>query len=72
MVGSFIFRGAVRISAKTDLGSSIATSRVAWMSIYDVSISSPVLPQMGVLQVPMVIVRPLHVSFALEENRPTN
>ena len=72
MVGAFTFRGKVRISAKTDLGSSIATSRVAWMSVYEVNISSPVLPQMGVLQVPMVIVRPLHVSFALEEQQATN
>lgn len=71
-VGSFLFRGKVRISTKTDLGSAIATSRAVWMSIYDVNISSPVLPQMGVLSVPMVIVRPLHVSFALEKRSAEN
>jgi hypothetical protein len=67
LVGSFIFRGKLRISTQTDIGSSIATSRVAWMSLYEVNVTNPALPQMGVMHVPMLVVRPLHVTFALEE-----
>lgn len=70
LVGPFTFRGKLRISSQTDLGSSIATSRIAWMSIYEVNISSPALPQMGMLNVPMAIIRPLHVTFALEGQAP--
>lgn len=70
LVGPFAFRGKLRISSQTDLGSSIATSRVAWMSIYEVDVRSPALPQMGALYVPMAIIRPLHVTFALEGQMP--
>lgn len=66
LVGSFIFRGKLRISARTDLGSSIATSRISWMSLYEADVTNPALPQMGVMHVPMLIVRPLHVTFTLE------
>jgi hypothetical protein len=35
------------------------------MSVYEVSITNPYLPQMPALQVPMVLVNPAHVAFGL-------
>jgi hypothetical protein len=65
LVGTFIFNGAIRISTQVDLGTSITSARTVWMSIYDVKISNPQLPQMGEMQVPMLVVRPSQVGFAL-------
>jgi hypothetical protein len=64
-VGSFLMKGKVRISSQINFGVSLSTSRVQWMSIYDVDVSSPVLPQMGHLTVPMLIVRPSQVLFGV-------
>ena len=66
MVTSFLIKGKVRISAQTGFVNSIATSHISWMSIYETDVSNPILPQMGHLQVPMLVVRPNQVSFALE------
>jgi len=65
LVGTFIFNGTIRISTQVDLGTSIASGRAVWMSIYDVKISNPQLPQMGEVQVPMLLVRPGQVVFGL-------
>jgi len=66
MITSFLVKGKVRISAQTGFVSSISTSRVAWMSVYEADISNPIVPQMGHIQVPMLVVRPNQVSFALD------
>jgi hypothetical protein len=65
LVGSFVFNGAIRISTQVDLGTSITSGRAVWMSIYDVNISNPLLPQIGEVKVPMLVIRPGHVDFAL-------
>jgi hypothetical protein len=65
LVGTFIFKGAIRISTQVDLGTSIASGRMVWMSIYDVKVSNSQLSQMGEVLVPMLLVRPGQVSFAL-------
>ncbi len=67
LVGSFVFNGAIRISTQVDLGTSITSGRIIWMSIYDVKISNPQLPQMKEFEVPMLVVRPGQVVFALNE-----
>jgi len=67
LVGTFVFIGAIRISTQVDLGTSISSGRTVWMSIYDVKISNPQLPQMGEVDVPMLLVRPGLVSLALNE-----
>lgn len=64
LVGSFVFCGAIRISTLVDIGTSITSGRSVWMSIYDVKISNPQLPQMEV-EVPMLVVRSAQVGFAL-------
>jgi hypothetical protein len=66
LLGAFVLKGKVRISTQIGFGTSIATSRVPWMSVYEAEISSPLLPQMGTLAVPMLVVRPSQVNFALD------
>ncbi len=65
LVGTFIFNGAIRISTQVDLGTSITSGRTVWMSIYDVKITNPQLPQMGEMHVPMLVARPGQAGFAL-------
>lgn len=65
LVGTFVMKGKIRISAQTEVSISLEVARVSWLSIYDVWISNPYLPQMQALQVPMVLVNPTHVAFGV-------
>jgi hypothetical protein len=65
-MGLFVVNGNVRISAKTDLVTSLIINHSAWISVYDAEISSLYLPQMPPLQVPMLLVRPTQVGFILQ------
>jgi hypothetical protein len=67
LVGTFLMKGKIRISAQTELGVSLEVARVLWMSLYDVAITNPHLPQMQLLKVPMVLVNPAHAAFAITE-----
>ncbi|MGB8984875.1 MAG: hypothetical protein WCC12_23625 [Anaerolineales bacterium] len=64
LVGTFSMKGKIRISAQTEIGTSLEVARISWMSLYEVTITNPYLPQMTGLQVPMVLVSPLSVAFA--------
>jgi len=64
MIGSFLLKAKIRISTQTDVSTSLEVSRSAWSSIYDADISNPYLPQFNI-HVPMLLVNPSHVSFAL-------
>lgn len=66
MVGTFVMRGSIRISTHTELRASLEVARLAWMSMYDVEITNPYLPQMPTLEIPMVLVNPSHVAFGVE------
>lgn len=67
LVGSFLMKGKIRISAQTEVGVSLEVARVAWMSLYDAVITNPYLPQMPPMHVPMVLVNPSHVAFGIHE-----
>ena len=64
MVGTFVMKGKIRISTQTEVGTSLEVARISWMSLYDVEIMNPYLPQMPALHVPMALVNPTHVAFA--------
>lgn len=66
LVGTFVMRGKIRISTQTEVGVSLEVAVVAWMSIYEVEITNPHLPQMPPLHVPMVLVNSNHVAFGLD------
>ena len=63
IVGSFVMRGKIRISTQTEVGVSLEVTVVAWMSLYEVEVTNPYLPQMPPLHVPMVLLNPNHVAF---------
>ena len=65
LVGTFVMKGKIRISTQTEISTSIEMARISWMSVYDVVVTNPYLPQMAAMQVPMVLVNPTRVSFAL-------
>jgi hypothetical protein len=65
LAGTFVMKGKIRISTQTELAASLEMARVAWMSLYEVTITNPYLPQMPALQVPMALVNPSHVAFAM-------
>jgi hypothetical protein len=64
LIGTFVMKGNIRISTHTEVGTSLEVARVSWMSVYDVWITNPSLPQMPALQVSMVLVNPVHIAFA--------
>jgi hypothetical protein len=65
VVGTFAMTGKIRISTHTELDTTLESARVSWISVYEVTITNPYLPQMPALQVPMVLVNPSHVAFGL-------
>jgi hypothetical protein len=65
LVGTFVMTGKIRISTHMEIDTTLESARVTWISIYDVSITNPYLPQMPALQVPMVLVNPGHAAFGL-------
>ena len=67
LMGAFIVKGHIRIPAQSNVATKLSTARMQWMSIYEAQISSPQIPQMPAIQVPMLIVRPPGVSFVLAE-----
>lgn len=67
LVGSFLFKGQMRVSTQTGgLGTSLDIAHAPWLSIYDVDISNPSLPQMPVMRVPMALVRPSQISIGID------
>jgi hypothetical protein len=65
MIGSFLLKGKIRISMQTDVSTSLDVMRASWMSVYDVDISNPYLPQFNV-HAPMLLVNPNHVNFGIQ------
>ena len=63
-VGTFLFKGKIRFSAQSGLAASLQMIH-SWMSMYEVEITNPNLPQMPALHIPMLLVHPGQVTFAL-------
>lgn len=64
-VGTFQFKGVIRVSAQSGIGPSLELSKIPWLSLYDLEITSAVLPQMPAMRVPLAIVNPEQVTFAI-------
>ncbi len=63
-VGSFVFKGKIRFSAQSGFNSSLEMVH-GWLSMYETEITNPGLPQMPAMLVPMLLVNPGQVTFAL-------
>lgn len=66
VVGTFVLKGKLRISSQTEFGTSLEVARSVWTSIYDAEIANPYLPQMPVVQVPMMLVNAEQVAFGVD------
>jgi hypothetical protein len=66
LVGTFVVKGKIRISAQTELATSLEVARASWISVYDAEIANPYLPQMPIVQAPMMLVNPERVSFGVD------
>ncbi len=64
LLGSFLMRGKIRVSTQIDMAASLDVLHTAWLSVYDVEISNPLLPQF-LLQVPMLLVNPTQVCLGM-------
>ena len=64
LVGSFRFDGTVRMSNQTTLERYLDVTSENYTMIYDVGISQPAIPAMGVIHVPMALVKRDVVAFA--------
>lgn len=64
LVGTFRMNGHVRMVASAEFYKFVAVTLSTFMSFYDVEISNPYLPNLGVLRAPMVLIRPQGLAFA--------
>jgi len=65
LLGCFSLKGKLRISTHTDFATAIEVTHAGWLSVYDAEIVSPFVPQMPAIQIPMLLVNPLFVSFGV-------
>jgi hypothetical protein len=63
VLGTFIVKGQMRISAQTQLATSLDVTRALWLSVYNAEIVNPYLPQMPPIHVPMMLVNQEQVAF---------
>lgn len=64
MVGSFIFKGCLRMSDQINLGTHLDVAHEPYYSLYDNEVSNPGMPKMGILRIPLIILRSDLVTFA--------
>ena len=64
LVGTFQFKGHMRMSTQAEIGVSLEVMRISWLSIYNTQITNPYLPQFN-LQVPLLVISPTMVSMTL-------
>ena len=64
LVGSFRFDGTVRMSNQTNLERYLDVTSENYTMIYEVAISQPAIPAMGVIRVPMALAKRDVVAFA--------
>jgi hypothetical protein len=65
LVGTFVFTGHLRIAASVDVTQALLLNRATWLSMYHVEITNPYIPQLGVLKIPLVQIRPSAVHFGI-------
>lgn len=64
LAGSFLLQGKLRVSAMTDLPTTMEGNRLPWLSFYEISVSNPALPQMH-LNVPMALINAAHITYGI-------
>jgi hypothetical protein len=62
--GTFHLQCNIRMSAATNLGTYLTTAKEVFLTIYDVEITNPEIPNMGIVKAPLVYIRPASMSFS--------
>jgi len=57
LIGPFRFDGLIRTSTRTDLATFLEISTEVFLSLYEVEISQPGVPSLGVVRAPMSLIR---------------
>jgi hypothetical protein len=57
LIGSFLFKGFLRISTNVDLKRFLEVTREAYTAVYDTEITNQIIPGLGPITVPFVLVR---------------
>jgi hypothetical protein len=64
LIGPFRLDGNLRLAGKADLAKYIETAHEMYTSVYEVEISCPSLPTLGVVRVPFMLARMTAAIFA--------
>uniref|UniRef100_A0A7C4PGZ5 Uncharacterized protein n=1 Tax=Anaerolinea thermolimosa TaxID=229919 RepID=A0A7C4PGZ5_9CHLR len=64
LVSTFMFKGSLRLSANADLKKYLEVTRESFTAIYDAEITNGVIPSLGPISVPFVLVRQDTTTFA--------
>ncbi len=64
-LGMFVLKGKIRVSTQVELGANLELAYKSWLSVYEAEIRSLFVPQMPVVHVPMLLVRPARMSFGI-------
>jgi hypothetical protein len=70
LAGPYRLDGNLRLAGKADLAKYIDISHELFTSLYDVEISYPGLPSLGVVRVPFMLVRMAAAIFASRKDAP--
>jgi hypothetical protein len=63
-VGTFLFKGILRIASNSTVGGQLEAAHSPWISIYDTSVSNPNMPSLQ-YQVPMALFSPGKVLIGM-------
>ena len=66
VVGNFRFNGYMRMSAQVNVATNLEVSRTLFISMYDVEISDPYIPNMAAIKVPMALVRMNQAAYGVK------
>jgi len=64
--GPFHALGKLRIGENTNLATHLRTSRETYMSIYDIEVGTPSIPNMAAIKAPLMLVQPNLATFAVK------
>jgi len=65
LIGTFEFKGKLRISSKAGIARAIESSLSAWLSVYEVEIRNPYLPQLQLPPVPLILINPKQACLGI-------
>jgi len=68
LIGGFSFNGNLRMTVNTSLSRFLNVNRETFITLYDIEISNPALPAMGVIHVPMALIRNRSVMLVARDN----